>query len=100
MLFLFDEFLHGTNSHDRAHGAAAIIRALIRRAGIGLVTTHDLALAQVAEALAPLADNVHFRDEFKDGRMTFDYTMHPGIAPKSNALGLMIAVGLEVDEPS
>ena len=50
MLFLLDEVLHGTNSRDRAIGAEAIVRGLIDRGAIGLVTTHDLALAAVAEA--------------------------------------------------
>jgi DNA mismatch repair ATPase MutS len=60
------------------------------------VTTHDLALAQVAEALAPRASNVHFEDQFENGRMTFDYRLHAGVVEKSNALELMRSVGLEV----
>lgn len=98
VLFLFDELLHGTNSHDRARGAAAILRALVRRGAIGLATTHDLALAVVADALSPRAANVHFADEFTDGRMTFDYTMQPGVARKSNAMALMLAVGLDLSD--
>src|SRR5262249_21766852 len=53
VLFLLDDILHGTNSHDRAVGAEAVIRGLINRGAIGLVTTHDLALAKLATALAP-----------------------------------------------
>ena len=97
VLFLLDEILHGTNSHDRAIGAEAIVRALIARGAIGLVTTHDLALAKVADAMAPRAANVHFADEIRDGRMVFDYRMQPGVVTKSNALELMRAVGLEVE---
>jgi DNA mismatch repair ATPase MutS len=95
-LFLLDEILHGTNSHDRAIGAEAIVRGLIERGAIGLVTTHDLALARVVEALAPRAKNVHFEDHLENGRMTFDYVLHPGVVQKSNALELMRAVGLKV----
>ena len=95
-LFLLDEILHGTNSHDRRIGAEAVVRSLIQRGAIGLVTTHDLALAQIAEALAPAAENVHFEDELVDGRVRFDYRMHPGAVTRSNALALMRAVGLEV----
>ena len=43
-LFLLDEILHGTNSQDRLAGAMAIVRALVARGAIGLVTTHDLVL--------------------------------------------------------
>jgi DNA mismatch repair ATPase MutS len=96
VLFLLDEILHGTNSHDRAIGAEAIVRGLIERGAIGLVTTHDLALARVVDALAPRAKNVHFEDHLENGRMTFDYVLHPGVVQKSNALELMRAVGLKV----
>ena len=96
LLFLLDELLHGTNSHDRKIGAEAVVRSLVTRGGIGLITTHDLALAHIAESLAPLAENVHFQDHLEDGRITFDYRMRPGVVTKSNALELMRAVGLEV----
>ena len=46
VLFLLDEFLQGTNSHDRRRGAEAMVRSLVERGAIGLVTTHDLALAR------------------------------------------------------
>ena len=96
VLFLLDEILHGTNSHDRAIGAEAVVRGLVDRGAIGLVTTHDLALARVAESLKPRAMNVHFQDHLENGRMTFDYRLHPGVVQKSNALELMRAVGLNV----
>jgi DNA mismatch repair ATPase MutS len=95
-LFLLDEILHGTNSHDRAAGAEGVIRGLIGRGAIGLVTTHDLALAALADTLAPRAANFHFQDQLENGRMVFDYLLHPGVVEKSNALELMRAVGLEV----
>jgi DNA mismatch repair ATPase MutS len=91
-----DELLHRTNSHDRRIGAEAIVRGLVERGAIGLVTTHDLALAQVADTLAARAVNVHFEDQFENGRMTFDYRLHAGVVEKSNALELMRSVGLEV----
>ena len=96
LLFLLDELLHGTNSHDRGIGAAAIVRTLVERNAIGLITTHDLALAPIADNLAPAAANVHFADHLLDGRMTFDYRMRPGVVRHSNAIALMRAVGLPV----
>ncbi|MBP7149749.1 MAG: DNA mismatch repair protein MutS [Acidobacteria bacterium] len=97
VLFLLDEILHGTNSHDRRIGAAAIIRALVTRGAIGLVTTHDLALAEIANELAPRAANVHFEDRLDGDRIVFDYRMRPGVVTRSNAIALMRAVGLSVD---
>jgi hypothetical protein len=96
VLFLLDEVLHGTNSHDRRIGAEAVLRGLLARGAIGLITTHDLALARMADALAPVALNVHFQDQLEDGKMRFDYRLWPGVVTRSNALELMRAVGLEV----
>ena len=95
-LFLLDEILHGTNSHDRGIGAEAVVSNLLDNDAIGLVTTHDLALTRVADALAPRAANVHFQDHLEDGEIAFDYRMHDGVVTKSNALELMRAVGLRV----
>lgn len=96
VLFLFDEILHGTNSHDRRIGAEGVVGKMLAREAIGLVTTHDLALAEIVARLAPAAANVHFEDQFVDGRMSFDYRLRPGVVPKSNALALMRLLGLEV----
>jgi hypothetical protein len=96
LLFLLDEILNGTNSHDRRIGAEAIVRSLVARGAVGLVTTHDLALARIADELSPQAENVHFEDQLVDGEMRFDYRLRPGVVARSNALALMRAVGLEV----
>lgn len=96
LLFLLDEVLSGTNSHDRRIGAAGVLQGLVRRGAIGLVTTHDLALTQIAEQVEPRGVNMHFEDHLEDGRMRFDYTIRPGVVAKSNALELMRSIGLEV----
>jgi len=96
VLFLIDEFLHGTNSHDRQIGAEALVRGLIERGAIGLITTHDLALAEIAHGFGDRAGNVHFEDQIQDGHIRFDYVMRPGVVRKSNAIELMRSVGLEI----
>jgi hypothetical protein len=96
LLFLLDELLHGTNSHDRLVGASGVLRSLLNRGAIGLVTTHDLALTSIARALAPRAVNVHFEDRFEGGEIHFDYRMKTGPVTRSNAIALMRAVGLDV----
>jgi DNA mismatch repair ATPase MutS len=95
-LFLLDELLGGTNSHDRALGSEGLIRALLDRGAIGLVTTHDLSLSRIADELGAVAANVHFEDRLENGRLVFDYKMRPGVVERSNALDLMRAVGLDV----
>jgi len=96
VLFLVDEFLHGTNSHDRRIGAEALVRGLVERGAAGLITTHDLALAGIADNLGERAANVHFEDHIEDGQIRFDYVMRPGVVRKSNAIELMRSVGLEI----
>jgi hypothetical protein len=95
-LFLIDEMLHGTNSHDRQRGGEAVLRQLATAGCIGLITTHDLALAQLGELPELHAANAHFQDRIEDDRLIFDYQMRPGIASRSNALDLMRLVGLRV----
>jgi hypothetical protein len=96
LLFLLDEILHGTNSYDRRIGAEGIVRALVSLGAIGLITTHDLALTELAAALGGAAVNMHFEDRLEHGRMTFDYHLRPGVVEHSNALALMRAIGLDV----
>ena len=95
-LFLLDELFHGTNSHDRTEGARGLLRSLVSLGAVGLVTTHDLALAEIANRMAPAARNVHFDDSLVEGTMRFDYRLKPGPVTRSNALAIMRAIGLEV----
>jgi hypothetical protein len=90
LLFLLDELLQGTNSHDRRIGAEGLIRGLLGRKAIGLVSTHDLALADIG------GHNVHFQEEFIDGKMHFDYKLQEGLVTKTNGLALMRSIGLDV----
>jgi DNA mismatch repair ATPase MutS len=96
LLFLLEEVLAGTNSQDRKTGAELLVREFLRRKAIGLVTTHDLALASAADALGGAASNVHFEDQLVDGKLSFDYILRPGVVTRSNALALMKAIGLPV----
>jgi hypothetical protein len=96
LFFLLDELFHGTNSNDRLVGTRGVLRGMLDRGAIGLVTTHDLALTTIAGDLAPRAANVHFEDQFDSGEITFDYVMRPGPVTRSNALALMRAVGLDI----
>ncbi|MGC1782195.1 MAG: mismatch repair protein [Acidobacteriaceae bacterium] len=96
VLFLLDELLSGTNSHDRRIGTESFVRSLLARGAIGLVTTHDLALAAIAESLEGQAANFHFEDRFENGELRFNYRLTPGVVSTTNALQLMRSVGLEV----
>ena len=96
LVFLIDEVLGGTNSHDRQVGAAYIVKSLVARGAVGLITTHDLALTQVVDEVKPPGANFHFEDQFADGKLSFNYRLQPGVVKKSNALDLMRSIGLDV----
>lgn len=114
LLFLLDEILHGTNSHDRRIGAEAVIRGFVAKGAAGIVTTHDLALTELAGARPTqggaeaagagarepagheVLANAHFEDQVRDGEVTFDFRLRPGVVTHSNAIALMRAVGLRV----
>ena len=97
-VFLIDEVLGRTNSHDRQIGAAFIVKALVERGAVGLITTHDLALTQVVQQVKPPGANYHFEDQLAEGKLSFDYRLQPGVVTKSNALDLMRSIGLDVKE--
>ena len=99
-LFLLDEVLSGTNSHDRRQGAEGLLRGLIGFGALGLATTHDLALGAIADGWSPHAANVHFADKFDGGSLEFDYLLREGPVKTSNALALMKSIGLDVDSAS
>lgn len=96
LIFLLDELLQGTNSNDRRIGAEGIVRTLINRGAIGMVSTHDLALTDIGRSLDRQVRNVHFQDELENGKMKFDYILRDGVVTKSNGLELMRSIGLEV----
>jgi DNA mismatch repair ATPase MutS len=104
VLYLLDEVLHGTNSRDRRTATRAVLAHLRRHGAVGVVTTHDLELAD-DPALAAGAAHLHFQEGWApagaDGgapRMTFDYVARAGRATGSNALALLAALGLDAPE--
>ncbi len=96
VLFLLDELLSGTNSSDRLEGTQLVVRSLTQRGAVGMVSTHDLALAGIPDIMGERAANFHFEDAFEDGKLTFDYKLKAGIVKTSNALELMRSIGLSL----
>ena len=98
VLFLLDELLSGTNSHDRLTGTQFVLHEFVERSAIGVVSTHDLALTEIPSGFGERAANYHFEDRIEDGRLHFDYKLKHGIVQTSNALKLMRAIGLGVTD--
>jgi DNA mismatch repair ATPase MutS len=96
LLFLLDELLQGTNSNDRRIGAEGVLRGLVERGAVGILTTHDLALTEMGGLQQGVLRNMHFQDDLEDGRMRFDFLLREGIITKSNGLELMRSIGLKV----
>jgi DNA mismatch repair ATPase MutS len=98
VLFLLDELLSGTNSHDRLAGTEFVLRELVEHRAIGIVSTHDLALARIPDSMGGRGFNAHFEDRLEADALAFDYKLKPGVVQTSNALKLMRAIGLGVSE--
>jgi len=52
-----------------------------------LVSTHDQALADIDGPLNGQLYNVHFPEEFENGRVIFDYKVREGVVTKNNGSG-------------
>lgn len=98
VFFLLDELLSGTNSHDRLEGAKLVVSTLLRQGAIGIVTTHDLALAHIPESMNGGARNYHFEDRFEEEKLTFDFKLKAGVVQTSNALKLMESLGFSQEQ--
>ncbi len=94
VLCLLDEVLEGTNSTDRRIAVRALLGELDRNDAVGILTTHDLSLAQLADELPGRIRNMHFSEEIRDGRMRFDFLLRDGVLPRGNALELMRILNL------
>ncbi len=97
LFYFVDEILRGTNNRERRIGSRAYVRALAGSRGTGLIATHDLELARLADEV-PQVRNLHFRDHLEGSRMVFDYILRPGPSPTTNALRIMEIEGLPVAE--
>ncbi len=96
LLFLADEIMSGTNSHDRRIAAEWVVRALVRRNAIGLITTHDLTLTEIAANGLP-GRNVYFEDSGEAGELKFDYKLRSGLLTHSNALNIVRMLGIDTE---
>lgn len=96
VIFLLDELLAGTNSHDRLAGATGVVETLLAAGALGMLSTHDLALTELGSELQARIRNAHFEDRIEGGGLQFDYTLREGIITRSNGLDLMRLIGLKV----
>jgi DNA mismatch repair ATPase MutS len=96
VLFLVDEIFSGTNSRDRRIAAEAVVRTLVNRGAIGALSTHDLALTEIANSAGMNGTNVHMGARDPDDPMNFDYRLNPGVTTETNALAIARMAGVPV----
>jgi len=95
VLFLIDEIYRGTNNRERLAGSEAFVQMLQQSRGLGMISTHDLELTQLADTKGHIR-NAHFQESVEDGTLHFDYQLRPGPCPTTNALRIMAQEGLPV----
>jgi len=96
VLLLLDEILRGTNSGDRHTGSTALIQQLIRHKAVGLIATHDLALANLSKEYQEHIHNYHFDVQVAGEELYFDYQLKQGVCQSLNASILMKKIGIEM----
>lgn len=97
VFYLVDEIFKGTNNRERLIGSRSFIKEIASMEAYGVIATHDLELTQLEEDIASLK-NYHFRETIEESRMAFDYKLHKGPCPTTNALKIMEMEGLPIEE--
>ncbi len=98
VFFLLDEIFKGTNSADRHTGAKMLIKQLDKKGAWGLVSTHDLELADMEKESNGRIQNYHFKEFYKNNQILFDYKLRKGVSDTRNAIYLMRMAGVSVEE--
>jgi hypothetical protein len=96
VFLLLDEILRGTNSADRHTGSKALIKQLIQHNAAGLIATHDLELAKLADEFPGKIHNYHFDVQVSNDELYFDYKLKRGVCQSMNASLLMKKIGIEL----
>lgn len=95
VFFLLDEMFKGTNSEDRHKGGFSLINQISKLNTSGIIATHDIELAKLAENKM-LATNYSFNSEIINDAMIFSYEIQSGICTDFNASELMERSGIEI----
>ena len=92
---------YAVSSHARAVAVLVLTALLAFLPGFFQIPPTDRDETRFAQASKQMLEtgeyvDIHFQDEVRDGKMSFDYHLKPGIVEKSNAIELMRSVGLPV----
>jgi DNA mismatch repair ATPase MutS len=93
---LLDEILRGTNSADKEQGSKALLKQLLHLNAAGIIATHDLNLAHLAEEFGDKIQTQCFEVEVVGDELVFDYKLRPGTSKNLSATFLMKKMGITV----
>ena len=97
VFILIDEMLRGTNTLDRHTGSVALIKQLIRHGAVGIIASHDIALASLEKEYPKQLTNYHFDSSIIKEEIVFDYRIKNGVCESTNASLLMKKIGIEME---
>jgi hypothetical protein len=97
VFILVDEMLRGTNTLDRHKGSEALIRQLLRQHAVGIIASHDTALAGLEKEYPGKLYNYHFDSVIEKEEIVFDYLLKEGVCVSTNASLLMKKIGIELE---
>lgn len=90
-IIFIDEIFKGTNYNDRILGAKETLRKLANLNCIVFLTTHDFELCEVNNKKI---HNYHFKETYKEDKISFDYKIKEGECSTTNAKYLMKQMGI------
>ncbi|MFZ1808669.1 MAG: hypothetical protein WAU36_15660 [Cyclobacteriaceae bacterium] len=94
MLVLLDEILRGTNSKDKQEGSIGLLNQFVSHDVLLMLASHDVVLGELEKKFPTSIRNYCFESEIENNELTFDYTLHQGVANKANATFLMQQMGI------
>jgi DNA mismatch repair ATPase MutS len=98
LLFLVDEIFSGTNSIDRLTASEMLLKVWVGGGCMGIISTHDLALTEIAALFGSKAANAHFQNISEDNPLQFDYLLRPGVSTLRNGIAVARLIGLETPD--
>jgi CBS domain-containing protein len=67
---------------------------LLNGGAVGAISTHDLALTEMADDPAKAGVLVHMESNNPDDPLDFDYLVKPGVSMRSNAMAIVRMLGI------
>lgn len=93
-LIILDELLKGTNSRDKLNGSILFLKKMGELPVTGIIATHDLELAKLADETPARYQNWCFEINLS-GEDQFTYKIQPGVSKNMNATFLLEQILLQ-----